>query len=69
MIKQWGSLVLGMWILVSPWLLGFSAISLMKWSNVICGTIIILIAVWDIFGERSVLEGDSPKNQKAAKVS
>ncbi len=44
-------LVLGIWILLSPWLLGFSSISFMTWSNLIAGIILILINVWAIFGE------------------
>ncbi len=42
--------VLGFWILVSPWLLGFSGASPMKWSNVILGTTILLVNLWAIFG-------------------
>lgn len=40
---------LGLWILVSPWILGFSDISLMRWSNVLIGTAIFLISVWKVF--------------------
>lgn len=45
-------LVLGVWIFISPWLLGFSSISIMKWSNLLVGLTIILINVWIIFGEK-----------------
>lgn len=38
--------------MISPWLLGFSSISLMKWSNLLIGLIIVLINVWIIFGEK-----------------
>jgi len=51
--KHWTAFAVGVWVLVSPWLLGFADISVMKWSNLICGAIIILMSVWDIFGERS----------------
>ena len=39
----------GVWIMISPWILGFSSISLMKWSNLITGLLIVLINVWIIF--------------------
>ncbi len=51
MTKNYVILVLGIWILVSPWTLGFSSIAIMMWSNVISGTILILISVWEIFGK------------------
>ncbi len=46
-------MVIGVWVLVSPWILGFSDISIMKWSNLVCGAAIILLGIWEIFGERS----------------
>ncbi|TSC82448.1 MAG: hypothetical protein G01um101420_281 [Parcubacteria group bacterium Gr01-1014_20] len=44
-------LFLGFWLVISPWVLGFSSISIMKWSNVIVGTIIFLINLWAVFGK------------------
>jgi len=49
--QNYTQLALGIWILISPWLLGFSSISIMTWSNLIAGIIIILVNVWAIFGE------------------
>lgn len=43
---------LGLWLIISPWLLGFSSISVMKWGNVIVGTAIFLINIWAIFGPK-----------------
>lgn len=51
MKNLWTILGLGFWTLISPWLLGFSAISLAKWSAVIVGTILILMMLWEMFGE------------------
>jgi len=53
-------LVIGIWILISPWLLGFSSISIMTWSNLIAGMILILINIWAIFGE-AVPEEKTPE--------
>lgn len=50
-MQNYSQLALGIWILLSPWLLGFSSISIMTWSNLIAGIIIILINVRAIFGE------------------
>lgn len=53
MTSNWIELVLGAWILLSPWLLGFSAFTFAKWSNIIVGLVIVIIKVWDIFGEKN----------------
>lgn len=46
---RWIEAVAGLWIIVSPWLLQFSTVTVMKWSNVIVGTYIFLYAVWALF--------------------
>ena len=56
MVSNWVELVLGFWILVSPWLLGFSSISVMKWSNLIVGSVLVLMNVWIIFSEKKTEE-------------
>ncbi len=51
MIRNWTELVIGLWIMVSPWLLGFSSIGIMKWSNVLCGLVLVLMNAWALFGK------------------
>ncbi len=53
MSKELFGLVLGVWIMISPWILGFSSITLMKWSNLIVGLVLVLINAWVIFGKNS----------------
>ena len=53
MAFRWTELVLGLWVLISPWVLGFSTISLAKWSSVLVGIILVLAAVWERFGGKS----------------
>jgi hypothetical protein len=62
--KRWTVLIIGIWVLVSPWLLGFADISIMKWSNLVCGAAIILVSVWEIFGERSPEQKKGDREQK-----
>ncbi len=50
---SWVQLVLGLWVLVSPWLLGFSAISTALWSNIIVGALVAIFALWELFGGKS----------------
>ncbi|RME43876.1 MAG: hypothetical protein D6791_14485 [Chloroflexi bacterium] len=40
------NLVLGLWLLVSPWVLGFANMTTPLWSHIIVGAIIALLALW-----------------------
>lgn len=53
MTRKKVQLFLGLWLVISPWVLGFSSISIMKWSNVVVGTAIFLINLWAIFGREN----------------
>jgi hypothetical protein len=48
----WVQLVLGLWIFASPWILGFSDISTALWSNVIIGLLVVIFALWELFGAK-----------------
>ncbi|MEK7590316.1 MAG: SPW repeat protein [Patescibacteria group bacterium] len=43
---DWICLIIGIWIVVSPWVLGYSSFTPALWSNVIVGVLIFLIALW-----------------------
>lgn len=51
MSKLWIQLVIGFWMLISPWLLGFSDVAIMKWSNVLCGLILVVMSGWELMGK------------------
>ncbi|MEK7593434.1 MAG: SPW repeat protein [Patescibacteria group bacterium] len=53
---NWVVLVLGLWILLSPFVLAFSGLSSAMWSNVISGVLVVILALWSLFGGNS---GDS----------
>lgn len=44
-------IILGFWILVSPWLLGYASFTPALWSNIISGVLVGLIGLWGILGE------------------
>lgn len=46
-------LVLGIWLMVSPWLLGFSEINLAKWSSVLAGLGILFAVWWNVLERKS----------------
>lgn len=39
------SLILGLWLFVSPWVLGFSAVEIAMWNAVIVGLVIAMMAL------------------------
>lgn len=43
--------VISLWILVSPWVLGFSGLDVAKWNNVMAGLGLGLVWLWIYFGE------------------
>ncbi len=49
---NWIQLILGLWIFISPWILGFSDISTALWSNVIFGALIVIFALWELFATK-----------------
>ena len=53
MKERWIFIVIGVWLVISPWVLGFSDSVLVKWSNVLCGLVLIVMNAW-VLPERHV---------------
>ncbi len=43
---NWISAVLGVWLVVSPFILGYSAMVAAMWNNIIVGAVVIVLAAW-----------------------
>jgi hypothetical protein len=43
---SWINAVLGLWVLLSPWILGFSQFNVPTGNNIILGVIVIVLASW-----------------------
>jgi hypothetical protein len=67
MIENWTELVIGIIMIVSPWVLGFSDISLAKWCNVLIGLLLVIMGAWAIFGGPSTPAAEEPKSEKPHK--
>lgn len=52
--EEWANLVVGLWTLISPWALGFSALAAAMWAHVIVGVIVAALAAGSLwfFGDR-----------------
>jgi hypothetical protein len=53
MVENWTELIVGLIMVTSPWILGFSDISLAKWCNVLIGLLLVLMGAWGMFTESS----------------
>ena len=43
-IEEWANVVLGIWAVVAPWALGFSAVASAMWVHVIAGLVVAILA-------------------------
>lgn len=63
MTASWVRLGIGAWAIISPWILGVSGVSLAKWSSVITGLILVILSLWELFGNEKVA-GEATVAQK-----
>jgi membrane-bound ClpP family serine protease len=52
-IAEWISLVLGVWLFISPWILGFAAITSAAWTAWIIGILFVVVNGWTLLQSRS----------------
>ncbi|TIQ10744.1 SPW repeat protein [Mesorhizobium sp.] len=48
-VEEWANVVLGLWALVSPWVLGFSPVTAAMWAHVIAGIVVAVLAAGGIW--------------------
>ncbi|MDP3999512.1 MAG: SPW repeat protein [bacterium] len=48
---HYGQLILGLWVAVAPWLLGFTFVTPAFWSSIVAGVLMALLALWSMLGE------------------
>lgn len=54
--EEWVSGILGLWLIASPWVLGFSTLALATWNHVIVGLLVTAMAAWTIRRHRGFNE-------------
>ncbi|RUU13438.1 hypothetical protein EOD10_15715 [Mesorhizobium sp. M7A.T.Ca.TU.009.01.3.2] len=42
--EEWANLVVGLWIVAAPWVLGFAGLATAMWSHVIAGVVVAVLA-------------------------
>lgn len=51
--EEWAMLVAGVWLLISPWVLGFTAETRAAWDTAIVGVVAGVLAIWALAATRS----------------
>ena len=51
---SWVNVILGIWVLISPWCLGFSRFHTATTNNVVMGIIVIILALWSALASNTV---------------
>ncbi len=48
----WLATIVGLWVILSPFVLGFSGLGAALWNNLIAGLLFAIFALWAHFGQR-----------------
>jgi hypothetical protein len=51
---SWLSALLGLWLIVSPFILGFTGLTTAFWNNIILGIIVAVLGVWNALVARAL---------------
>ena len=46
---SWINAILGVWLIISPWVLGFAMVQPAVWSCVVLGVIVALASIWGLW--------------------
>jgi hypothetical protein len=50
--EEWVNVVLGIWLVVSPWILGFTTLTAALWNQVVVGIVVGALALWSTMTTR-----------------
>ncbi len=45
---HWVVVGLAVWLLISPWILGYSGLNLIVWNNLIVAVLLIVFTLWNL---------------------
>jgi hypothetical protein len=52
--QEWLNAALGIWLVVSPWVLGFAGLVPAMWNAVIVGALIAVLAIWALSTDKDI---------------
>lgn len=63
--EEWSELVIGLWLIASPWVLEFTGVGAAMENAIACGVILVVLAVW-VLGTDDALGGWFHRFQRRA---
>lgn len=58
--QEWIIALLGIWIFIAPWVLGFAGAANAAWDHWIVGFLIFVISIWTVTSARRAVVGTGP---------
>jgi len=52
--EEWANVVFGVWLVISPWILGFSGLGAAMWNAVIVGAVVAVLALWALGTDKDI---------------
>jgi hypothetical protein len=52
--QEWANVALGIWLVISPWILGFNAVVPAMWNAVIIGVVAAVLALWALGTDKDI---------------
>ena len=50
--QNWLTGILGLWLVIAPWVLGFGTMKAAVWDHVIVGVLVVVLAAWEVWAVR-----------------
>lgn len=50
--QDWLSGIVGVWLVIAPWVLGFGSLAAAAWNHVIVGLLVLAFAAWELWDVR-----------------
>lgn len=54
--EEWVNAALAAWLIISPWVLGFTVVTAAMWNQIIVGLLVAALAIWSLVSARSTGE-------------
>ncbi|HBY99293.1 MAG TPA: hypothetical protein DEP84_36035 [Chloroflexi bacterium] len=51
---SWSNVVLGLWLIAAPFVLGSASVTAALWNDIIVGVIVASLAIWSAFSTRTI---------------
>jgi hypothetical protein len=52
--EEWVNVLLGVWLVISPWVLAFSGLMMAMWNAVIVGIVVAALALWALGTDKDI---------------